>query len=68
MDCFFFKIIQELQVVNAVNSASEAKHWVESFVSVYRANDVTPYMDAFANMCQNSWHCMVMWWHLLSRD
>ena len=30
------------------HNGPEAKHWVESFVSVYQAKDVTPYMHAFA--------------------
>ena len=44
----FFKLIQELKLANAATFATQAKRWVESFVSIYQAKDVTPYMHAFA--------------------
>ena len=41
-------MIQELKLANAATLGVKAKRWVESFVSIYQANDVTPYMHAFA--------------------
>ena len=44
----FFMLIQELKLADVATFATKAKHWVQSFVSIYQTKDVTPYMHAFA--------------------